>query len=122
MTEETEVEEEFEDQITNFFTSIGVEGLGAGNVRRLISAGFDRVPKILAMSESDFLSVPGFKTKMAEKLHNGIQDNPLSSHTEYSIPDELKDKFEKMCEEAGVKFDLDKKLITPDLQGFDDLF
>ena len=63
-----------EKKITNFFTSIGVEGLGAGNVRRLISAGFDRVPKILAMSESDFLSVPGFKTKMAEKLHNGIQE------------------------------------------------
>jgi DNA ligase (NAD+) len=39
-----------------------------------MAAGFDRVPKILAMSETDFLSVPGFKKKMAEKLHSGIRE------------------------------------------------
>ena len=63
-----------EKNITNFFTSLEVEGLGAGNVRRLIAGGFDCVPKILAMSEADFLSVPGFKKKMAEKLHTGIRE------------------------------------------------
>jgi NAD-dependent DNA ligase len=38
-----------------------------------VGAGFNSVAKILAMSKADFLTIEGFKGKMAEKLHSGIQ-------------------------------------------------
>jgi len=38
----------------------------------MIEAGYDTVPKILAMSEADFLKVEGFKTKLAQKIHTNI--------------------------------------------------
>lgn len=61
-----------EKNITGFFTSLGVDGLSAGNVKRLMSAGFDTIKKILSMKPADFLKVDGFKDKMAEKLHKNI--------------------------------------------------
>jgi NAD-dependent DNA ligase len=57
-----------EKNIAYFFTNLDVEGLGPGNAKKIIAAGFDTVPKILAMSEADFLKVAGFKEKMAMKL------------------------------------------------------
>ena len=63
-----------EKNITAFFKGIGVEGLGSGNVARIIQAGFDSVAKIINMDIDDYLSVDGFKEKMATKLHNGIQE------------------------------------------------
>jgi NAD-dependent DNA ligase len=59
--------------ITGFFKGLEVDGLSAGNVARLIAAGFDTVPKILAMSKADYLTVDGFKDKMATKLADGIK-------------------------------------------------
>ena len=61
-----------EKNITGFFRGIGVEGLGEGNVKRIMEAGFDSVPAILKMSVADFLKVDGFKEKTANKLHDGI--------------------------------------------------
>lgn len=63
-----------EKNITGFFTSLGVDGLSAGNVKRLMSAGFDTIKKILDMSPADFLKVDGFKDKMAAKLHTNIRE------------------------------------------------
>ena len=63
-----------EKNITGFFKGIEVDGLGEGNVSRLVEAGFDSIPKILKMSKNDFLTVDGFKEKMAEKLHKGIAE------------------------------------------------
>ena len=63
-----------EKNITGFFRGIGVEGLSSGNITRLISAGYDTVPKIIQMPEQEFLKVEGFKGKMANKLYTGIQD------------------------------------------------
>lgn len=60
--------------ITGFFKGIGVDGLGPGNIKRIIAAGFDTVPKILRMSQEDFLSVEGFKTKLATKIYTGIRE------------------------------------------------
>ena len=60
--------------ITAFFTGLNVTGLSSGNVKRIIKAGFDTIPKILAMSVSDFLLVDGFKEKMANKIHTSIQE------------------------------------------------
>jgi NAD-dependent DNA ligase len=61
-----------EKNITAFFKNLEVEGIGPGNVKRLVEAGFDTVVKILAMKEADFLKVDGFKKKTADKLYNGI--------------------------------------------------
>jgi DNA ligase (NAD+) len=58
--------------ITYFFTNLAVDGVGAGNVKKIIAAGFDSVPKILAMQEADFLKVAGFKEKMASKIKESI--------------------------------------------------
>lgn len=58
--------------ITYFFTNLAVDGVGAGNVKKIIAAGFDTVPKILAMQEADFLQVAGFKEKMASKIKESI--------------------------------------------------
>ena len=64
-----------EKNITGFFKGIGVDGLGGGNITRIIDAGFDSIPKILKMSKNDLLTVEGFKDKMAEKIYNGIREN-----------------------------------------------
>jgi NAD-dependent DNA ligase len=63
-----------EKNITGFFRGIEVEGLSAGNIARLIKGGYDTVPKIINMSEQDYLKVEGFKTKMANKIYTGIKD------------------------------------------------
>lgn len=70
-----------EKNITGFFRGIQVEGLSSGNITRIINAGFDSVPKILKMSEDDFLKVPGFKGKLANKIyttiHNKLEQSSL---------------------------------------------
>lgn len=61
-----------EKTISGFFTHLEVEGLGPGNIKRMIEAGYDTVPKILALSEADLLKVEGFQTKLAHKIHKNI--------------------------------------------------
>ena len=61
-----------EKNITSFFSSLEVDGLGAGNVKKMMTAGYNTVPKILAMREDDFLKVQGFKEKMAAKVRESI--------------------------------------------------
>ena len=63
-----------EKNISGFFKGIEVEGLSSGNVSKIINAGFDTVPKIIKMNMDDFLTIPGFKNKMATKIHDGIQE------------------------------------------------
>ena len=69
--------------ITGFFKGIEVDGLGSGNISRIIEAGFDTIPKILNMKKNDFLTIEGFQEKMADKLYNGIsykiKESSLSS-------------------------------------------
>jgi NAD-dependent DNA ligase len=62
-----------EKNITAFFVGIEVDGLSSGNVSRLMKAGFDTVPKILHMSKTDYEKVEGFKTKMINKIYDGIK-------------------------------------------------
>jgi DNA ligase (NAD+) len=63
-----------EKNITGFFKGIEVDGLSSGNVMRIIDTGYDTVPKIIKMTEEDFLKVDGFKQKMANKIYTGIQN------------------------------------------------
>lgn len=59
--------------ITGFFKGIEVDGLGEGNIIRLINAGFDSIPKILKMKLEDFLNIDGFKGKLSSKIYEGIE-------------------------------------------------
>jgi NAD-dependent DNA ligase/DNA polymerase/3'-5' exonuclease PolX len=68
-----------EKNITGFFRGIGVEGLSSGNVSRLVASGFDTIPKIIKMTIDDFLTIDGFKQKMASKLYNGVREKLESS-------------------------------------------
>ena len=68
-----------EKNITGFFRGIGVEGLSSGNIIRMISAGFNNVPKIINMTINDFLKVEGFKIKLATKIYDGIKDKIKSA-------------------------------------------
>ena len=65
--------------ITGFFKIIGVEGLSTGNIKRIIDAGYNSIPKIIRMTKDDFLKVEGFKDKLATKISNGIVEKIKST-------------------------------------------
>ena len=60
--------------ITGFFKHLEIEGLGVGNLKKIMATGNNTIPKIIAMSKKDFLKVEGFKEKMAEKVYSGIRE------------------------------------------------
>lgn len=62
-----------EKNITGFFKGLNVDGLGSGNVKKIMKSGKDSVEDIIKMNVSDFLLVDGFKQKMADKVYNSIQ-------------------------------------------------
>jgi len=62
-----------EKNILGFFRGIDVVGLSSGTVAKLYSSGNDSVQKIIHMSKTDFLKVPGFQEKTATKLYEGIR-------------------------------------------------
>jgi DNA ligase (NAD+) len=59
-------------RISEFFKNLEVDGLGRGNVQRIMNAGFDSVHKIIRMTKKDFMTVEGFKEKMTNKVYNSI--------------------------------------------------
>jgi NAD-dependent DNA ligase len=59
--------------ISGFFKGIEVDGLGDKNVEKMIKAGYDSVPKIIKMTQEDYLKIDGFKEKTATKLYEGIK-------------------------------------------------
>jgi DNA ligase (NAD+) len=58
-----------EKNITAFFTELEVDGLKAGNVKKIMDAGFGTIPKILKMTTEDFQKV-GFKSTAAKYVTN----------------------------------------------------
>jgi NAD-dependent DNA ligase/DNA polymerase/3'-5' exonuclease PolX len=68
-----------EKNIAGFCKGIQVDGLGAGNIARIIQAGYDTVPKIIKMTEADLLGVEGFQKKTAAKLYNGIKEKIVAA-------------------------------------------
>jgi len=61
-----------EKNLTAFFTHLEVEGLKAGNIKKLMAAGYDNIPKILAMTKEDFAKV-GYKS-LADKYVENIRE------------------------------------------------
>jgi NAD-dependent DNA ligase len=66
-----------EKNIVAFFTELEVDGLKAGNIKKIMDAGFDSVPKILTMTKSDFEKC-GFKST-AEKYATNIKEKVASA-------------------------------------------
>lgn len=60
--------------VTAFFKTIGVDGLGPGNVKKIIAAGYSTIPQIIAMSREQFMEVEGFKKKLSDKIYDGIHE------------------------------------------------
>ncbi len=60
--------------ILAFFQTINVDGLKKGNMKKIINAGYDSIHKILNMSVDEFMTIPGFKEKLSEKIYDSIQD------------------------------------------------
>ena len=60
--------------MTAFFKTIEVDGMGSGTVKKLIAAGYDSIPKVIAMTKEQLLEIDGFKQKMADKIHDGIEE------------------------------------------------
>ena len=63
-----------EKNITGFFKQLEVDGIGSGNVKKIMKAGYNDICKIIHMSKDDLLKVEGFKEKTAQKLFDGIQE------------------------------------------------
>ena len=61
-----------EKNLTAFFSHLEVDGLKAGNIKKLMAAGYDTIPKILAMTKEDFAKV-GYKT-LADKYVENIRE------------------------------------------------
>jgi NAD-dependent DNA ligase len=59
-------------KITNFFSTIGVEGFKGKTIQRLYNAGYDTVPKIITITETELLELPGIQKKSATKLRTEI--------------------------------------------------
>ena len=62
-----------EKNITKFFVDLDIERLGPGNVKRIVEAGYDSVPKILKMKKKDFLEIDGFKEKLSKTIYQNIR-------------------------------------------------
>lgn len=60
-------------KIISFMQTLDVPSFAEGNITKVFNVGFDTVPKILTMKVADFMTIPGFKEKLSNKIYNGIQ-------------------------------------------------
>ena len=102
-----------EKKITLFFKNLDIGGVGSGNVKRLIQAKYDTIPKILAMEEKEYLNVEGFKAKLANKVYTNIktQEIPffITKKDENSFPKFHEILMVNAAIKKGISQDLTKK-------------
>lgn len=64
--------------MSNFFNKLGIKFISEATVEKLYDAGIDNLYKIISAKKSDFLKVPQFGDKSAERIytniHNGLQN------------------------------------------------
>ena len=65
--------EVLEKNLVLFFKTIQAEGVSDGTIKRFIKSGYNTIPKILSMKESDFMKIDGFKEKKSAKMFDSIQ-------------------------------------------------
>ena len=58
--------------LTSFFTNLNIEQINEGVVTKLVKSGYNTIESILRATTSDFLKIPTFKDKMAERIYNNI--------------------------------------------------
>ena len=61
-------------EIESFATKLEIVNLGPGNIKKIIDAGFDSIPKVLKLQVDDLIQIPGFQTKSATKIINSIRE------------------------------------------------
>lgn len=59
-------------KLTYFFSTIGIKHVNEGLVARFVDAGLHDIPAILGASKEKLLSIPGFKGRLADKIHDSI--------------------------------------------------
>ena len=62
-----------EKMIETFFTTIGVDGLKEGKIKKLVASGYDSISSILKMTQQDFEKVDGFGKKTSDQIYSSIQ-------------------------------------------------
>jgi NAD-dependent DNA ligase len=68
-----EDESVIEKNVALFFAGIGVDGVGAGIVKKLCKAGFNSVPKIIHMTKEEMSGIDGLGEKSAFKIKESIE-------------------------------------------------
>ena len=99
-----------EKNITMFFTTLEVDGLAKGNVKKLYKSGKKTVADILKMSSADFEIIEGFQKKTADKLFNSIREK-IANATLLDI----------MVASGKLGRGLGERKITPILQAYPDI-
>ena len=67
-------------RIGHFIKTLKIENLGEGIIEKLISYGFDTIPKILKITKKDLLECDGIKETLANKIYTNIHlstDKPI---------------------------------------------
>lgn len=60
-------------QLQHFFSTMEIEGIKEGTIKKLRAAGYDTIKKIIDASASDFLEIDGFQEKSSKTLEKNIQ-------------------------------------------------
>ena len=61
-------------RITNFFTSLGLESIKEKIFEKMYNAGYNTINKIIDITKSELLELPGIQKTMADKIYTGIQE------------------------------------------------
>lgn len=59
-------------RLENFFKTLGVEGFKLKTIEKLYKVGYDTVPKIITITKSELLAIPGIQEKTAEMILSEI--------------------------------------------------
>ena len=68
-------------KILHFMSKMEIEGFKIGMIKKVYNAGYKTIPKILTMTQEDFLKIDGVKSKMANKLYTNMQNKYGTSTT-----------------------------------------
>jgi NAD-dependent DNA ligase len=71
--------------LLHFFDTLGVDGLKAGTLDKLINAGFNSVNLILSLHPESLINIPGFQVKSAQKLVDNIRAGVLDKEHRLSV-------------------------------------
>jgi len=71
--------------LLHFFDTLGVDGLKAGTLDKLINAGFNSVNLILSLHPESLINIPGFQVKSAQKLVDNIHAGVLDKEHRLSV-------------------------------------